>query len=135
MPTPFRHFGFFPEQSSHWQWCDQMIKSRIDTSGIKPNILNLFAYTGVASLHAARAGAEVTHVDSSKKAIAQAFANRDIAQMQDAPIRFITEDVRRLWQGKPAAVSNMMALFLTRPNMGAASKVKYGGWKMIFWIC
>ena len=54
--------------------------------------------SGVASLHAARAGAEVTHVDSSKKAITQAFANRDTAGMQDAPIRFITEDARSFVQ-------------------------------------
>ena len=67
MPTPFRHFGFFPEQSVHWQWCSKLIKKNLNQK--KPKILNLFAYSGVASLHAARSGAEVTHVDASKKAI------------------------------------------------------------------
>ncbi len=94
MPTPFRHLGFFPEQSAHWQWCAGRVKAFIKTHGRPPKILNLFGYTGVASLHAAANGAEVTHVDSSKKAITQAFANRDLAGLEDAPIRFITEDAR-----------------------------------------
>lgn len=93
MPTPFRHLGFFPEQAAHWCWCERLIRRRA-ASGSRPRILNLFAYTGIASLHAARAGAEVTHVDASRKAIAQAFENRSCAGMDDAPIRFITDDAR-----------------------------------------
>ena len=94
MPTPFRHLGFFPEQSAHWQWCAERCRDFIRQHGRPPKILNLFGYTGVASLHAAHHGAEVTHVDSSKKAIAQAFENRNQAGLDDAPIRFITEDAR-----------------------------------------
>ena len=94
MPTPFRHLGFFPEQSAHWQWCAERIRGFITRHNRAPKVMNLFGYTGVASLHAAMAGAEVTHVDSSKKAVAQAFANRDQAGYQDKPIRFITEDAR-----------------------------------------
>ena len=94
MPTPFRHLGFFPEQSAHWQWCAERCRDFSRQHGRPPKILNLFGYTGVASLHAAHNGAEVTHVDSSKKAIAQAFENRNQAGLDDAPIRFITEDAR-----------------------------------------
>ena len=128
MPTPFRHFGFFPEQSSHWQWCDQRIRTRAAATQTRPNILNLFAYTGVASLHAARAGAEVTHVDSSKKAIAQAFANRDIAQMQDAPIRFITEDVRRFVAREARRGKQYDGIILDPPKYGRGVKGEI--WRM-----
>ena len=94
MPTPFRHLGFFPEQSGHWQWCAERCRDFSRIHGRPLKLLNLFGYTGVASLHAAHHGAEVTHVDSSKKAIAQAFENRNTAGLDDAPIRFITEDAR-----------------------------------------
>ena len=91
-PTPFRHLGFFPEQAAQWNWCAEKIHQFQQKHNRRPHILNLFAYSGLASLHAAAAGAEVTHVDASKKAIAQAFENRNICGFQDAPIRFITDD-------------------------------------------
>ena len=91
-PTPFRHLGFFPEQAAHWNWCAEKIQRFQRKHDRRPRILNLFAYSGLASLHAAAAGAEVTHVDASKKAIAQAFENRVVCGLQDAPIRFITDD-------------------------------------------
>ena len=94
-PTPFRHLGFFPEQAAHWNWCAKKIQQFQKRHDHRPKILNLFAYSGLASLHAAAAGAEVTHVDASKKAIALAFENRHICGLQDAPIRFITEDASR----------------------------------------
>lgn len=92
-PTPFRHLGFFPEQAAHWDWCANAVRTFSAYHNRPPRILNLFAYSGLASLHAADAGAEVTHLDASKKAIAQAFENRDLCAMQHAPIRFITDDV------------------------------------------
>ena len=70
LPTPFRHLGFFPEQSTNWQWTAEKIKTFIKKTSRAPKLLNLFAYSGVASLHAAAAGAEVTHLDASKKAVA-----------------------------------------------------------------
>lgn len=91
-PTPFRHLGFFPEQAAHWNWCAEHIEKFTQQHQRPPRILNLFAYSGLASLHAAAAGAEVTHVDASKKAIAQAFENRDACGLEAAPIRFITDD-------------------------------------------
>ena len=93
-PTPFRHLGFFPEQAAHWNWCAEKIHKFQQRHNRRPRILNLFAYSGLASLHAAAAGAEVTHVDASKKAIAQAFENRNFCGLQDAPIRFITDDAK-----------------------------------------
>ena len=93
-PTPFRHLGFFPDQSPHWIWAAQKINQFISILNHKnhPKILNLFGYSGLASLHAASCGASVTHVDASKKAINYAFENRNLSSFQELPIKFITED-------------------------------------------
>ncbi|MCE2516412.1 MAG: class I SAM-dependent methyltransferase [Alphaproteobacteria bacterium] len=128
MPTPFRHLGFFPEQSAHWQWCAERIIAFKDAHGRPPKILNLFGYTGVASLHAAINGAEVTHVDSSKKAVAQAFANRDLAGLSDAPIRFITEDARSFVKREARRENYYDGVILDPPKYGRG--VKGEVWRM-----
>ena len=87
-PTDFKHTGLFPEQAVNWDWC----RSKIKLSQGSPKILNLFGYSGLASLHAASCGASVTHVDASKKAINYAFENRNLSSFQELPIKFITED-------------------------------------------
>jgi 23S rRNA (cytosine1962-C5)-methyltransferase len=90
--TSFRHLGLFPEQLPHWRW----MQDRLRDAGRGPaRVLNLFAYTGAASLMAAKAGAEVTHVDASKKAIAWAKQNRNVSKLEEAPIRWILEDARK----------------------------------------
>ena len=83
--TPFRHLDFFPEQSVHWNWA----RARL---GPESALLNLFGYTGAASLTAAAGGARVTHVDASKKAIAQARENQALSKLEAAPIRWIADD-------------------------------------------
>jgi 23S rRNA (cytosine1962-C5)-methyltransferase len=88
----FRHLGLFPEQLPHWQW---MLERMGDVRGERPRVLNLFAYTGAASLIAARAGADVTHVDASKKAIQWGKENQAASKLQDAPIRWILDDARK----------------------------------------
>lgn len=83
-PTSFKHTGLFPEQLSNWQWiAEQNPKT----------VLNLFGYTGGASLVAAKAGAEVTHVDASKTAVAWARQNAKLSGLEDKPVRWIVEDV------------------------------------------
>jgi 23S rRNA (cytosine1962-C5)-methyltransferase len=83
--TPFRHLGFFPEQSVHWRWM-------ADVLAPGARVLNLFGYTGAASLAAAARGAHVTHIDASKKAIGYARDNQRLSQLSEAPIRWITDD-------------------------------------------
>ncbi len=83
-PTSFKHTGLFPEQLSNWEW--------IKNSGAK-KVLNLFGYTGGATLAAAAAGAEVTHVDASKTAVAWARENAELSGLGGKPIRWIIEDV------------------------------------------
>ncbi|OLL52919.1 class I SAM-dependent rRNA methyltransferase [Bartonella henselae] len=86
--TSFRHVGVFPEQDAHWRFMEKQIVNA--TRPIK--LLNLFGYTGIASLIGARAGANVTHVDASKKAIAWAKANQEKAGLSDRSIRWICDD-------------------------------------------
>ncbi|EKF20069.1 class I SAM-dependent rRNA methyltransferase [Nitratireductor pacificus] len=86
--TSFRHVGVFPEQATHWSHMETLVRG----AGRPVKVLNLFGYTGLASLVAARAGAEVTHVDASKKAIGWARENQEMAGLSDRPIRWICED-------------------------------------------
>lgn len=86
----FRHMGLFPEQMTHWSW----ISDRIKSADRPLKILNLFGYTGAASLAAAKAGAQVTHLDASKKAIQWAKENQEASGLSDAPIRWICDDAK-----------------------------------------
>ncbi len=88
-PTPFRHLAFFPEHSVHWRYARNYLKAH---RGTQPEVLNLFGYTGLASLACAKAGAKVTHVDASKKAIGFARDNQAASGLSDAPIRWICDD-------------------------------------------
>jgi 23S rRNA (cytosine1962-C5)-methyltransferase len=90
--TSFRHLGIFPEQLPHWQWMQDWLGTVREAP---PRVLNLFAYTGTASLISARAGAAVTHVDASKKAIAWAKENQAASALETARIRWIVEDARK----------------------------------------
>lgn len=89
-PTPFRHLAFFPEHSVHWRFARERLP---DCRGEgAPEVLNLFGYTGLASLACASVGAKVTHVDASKKAIGFARDNQREAGLSEAPIRWICDD-------------------------------------------
>ncbi|MBL8535919.1 MAG: class I SAM-dependent methyltransferase [Hyphomonadaceae bacterium] len=88
-PTPFRHLAFFPEHSVHWRFTRACLATH---RGAQPEVLNLFGYTGLASLVCAKAGAKVTHVDASKKAIGFARDNQTSAGLSEAPIRWICDD-------------------------------------------
>lgn len=90
--TSFRHLGLFPEQVPHWQW---MLERVAKVQGEVPRVLNLFAYTGAASLIAAKAGAEVTHLDASRKAITWAKQNQAASKLGEAPVRWILDDARK----------------------------------------
>lgn len=91
-PTAFKHTGLFPEQSLNWQWLTEKIETQPSKENIE--ILNLFGYTGGASLMCAKAGAKVTHIDSSKSAITWARENAEASGLADKPIRWIIEDAR-----------------------------------------
>lgn len=91
-PTPFKHTGLFPEQLPNWLWTQEKVESRKLKVEGEIQILNLFGYTGAASLAAAQAGAQVCHVDASKSAIAWARENAELSGLTNKPIRWILED-------------------------------------------
>jgi len=100
-PTAFKHTGLFPEQIGNWEWIQEQIKKRKKQT----KVLNLFGYTGGATLAAASAGAEVVHVDGSKVAIGWAKDNAQISGLAEKPIRWILDDAvafvqRELRRGK-----------------------------------
>ena len=111
--TNFRHLAFFPEQAANWAWQKTAIAAR---PGMR--VLNLFGYTGVASLAAAAAGAKVTHVDASKKAIGWARENAGASGLGDAPIRWICEDARKYVQREVKRGSKYEGIILDPPKYG-----------------
>jgi 23S rRNA (cytosine1962-C5)-methyltransferase len=112
--TNFRHLAFFPEQAANWDW----LTERVRAAGGQPRVLNLFGYTGVASLAMAAAGAAVTHVDASKKAVGWARDNAELAGLADRPIRWITEDARKYVQREVRRGSQYEGIILDPPKYG-----------------
>lgn len=95
--SPFKHTGIFPEQAAHWAWFRQLLEKRVAEAKAEnleaPHVLNLFAYTGGASIVAAKAGARVTHVDASKSSIGWAKKNQAASGLDERSIRWILDDV------------------------------------------
>ncbi len=116
--TPFRHLAFFPEQAANWAWLDQRVRARRASGGEAPRILNLFGYTGVASLVCAAAGAHVTHVDASKKSVGWARENADLSGLSDRPIRWLCEDARRYVQREVRRGARYDGIILDPPKYG-----------------
>jgi 23S rRNA (cytosine1962-C5)-methyltransferase len=116
--TSFRHVGVFPEQASHWDHMAGLIRA----AGRPVKVLNLFGYTGLASLVAARAGAEVTHVDASKKAIGWARENQEMARLTDKPIRWICEDAMKFAEREERRGSRYDIVLLDPPAYGRGPK-------------
>lgn len=109
-----RHMGIFPEQAVHWDWISNLIQQ-----AQRPvQVLNLFGYTGLASLAAAQAGASVTHVDASKKALAQGRANQALSGLEDRPIRWLVDDAFKFVQREVRRGSRYDGLILDPPKFG-----------------
>lgn len=116
--TAFRHLAFFPEQAANWEFIDRSVRSMVESGISQPRMLNLFGYTGVASLVAAAAGAHVTHVDASKKSVAYARENAGLSGLDEAPIRWICEDARKYVQREVKRGSTYDGIILDPPKYG-----------------
>ncbi|MGB8645191.1 MAG: class I SAM-dependent methyltransferase [Anaerolineae bacterium] len=112
--TSFRHVGVFPEQASQWEWAQDLIKN----AGRPVRILDLFGYTGLASLTAAEAGASVTYVDASKKVMAWARENQALAGLGDRPIRWLVDDALKFVRREARRGSKYDAIILDPPKFG-----------------
>jgi 23S rRNA (cytosine1962-C5)-methyltransferase len=113
-----RHLGVFPEQASQWDWLSERIKS----SGRSLQVLNLFGYTGLASLAAASAGAQVAHVDASKKVVTWARDNLALSGLGDRPVRWIVDDALKFVQRDARRGVRYDGLILDPPKFGRGPK-------------
>lgn len=113
-PTGFKHTGLFPEQAINWQW----MMDKIQGAGRRIRVLNLFAYTGGASVACAYAGAEVCHVDASKGVVQWAKENLHLSGLGDRPVRFITDDVFKFVQREQRRGSKYDAIIMDPPSYG-----------------
>jgi 23S rRNA (cytosine1962-C5)-methyltransferase len=113
-----RHLGVFPEQASHWDW----IREQISTFPKPVNVLNLFGYTGLASLAAAIAGANVTHLDASKKTIQYAKENQRLSRLSGKPVRWIIDDALKFVMREQRRGIHYEAIILDPPKFGRGPK-------------
>ncbi len=118
MTTPGRHLGVFPEVAPHWD----LISDLIQTARRPVKVLNLFGYTGLATLAAAAAGAEVTHVDASRKSVAWARENQELSKLTDKPIRWITDDAVKFVQREGRRAARYDGIILDPPKFGRGPK-------------
>ena len=122
-PFSFKHTGLFPEQATNWDWFSSIIKRE---KGKNPEreikVLNLFAYTGGATLAAAKAGAHVTHVDASKGMVTWAKENAISSGLKDAPIRWLVDDCVKFVEREIRRGNKYDAIIMDPPSYGRGPK-------------
>jgi 23S rRNA (cytosine1962-C5)-methyltransferase len=115
--TGFKHTGIFPEQAPSWEWMQEKV-SKLE----KPSVLNLFGYTGIASLAAAEAGATVTHVDASKQSLDWAHANARLSGLGEDKIRWILDDALAFVKREIRRGASYDGIILDPPAFGRGAK-------------
>ena len=120
-PFSFKHTGLFPEQAANWNWFSQLIADAV-SKGRQVKVLNLFAYTGGATLAAAAAGASVTHVDASKGMVTWAKENAISAGLKDAPIRWLVDDCVKFVEREIRRGNHYDAIIMDPPSYGRGPK-------------
>ena len=122
-PFSFKHTGLFPEQAANWDWFSSIIKeakSKNPQREIK--VLNLFAYTGGATLSAAKAGASVTHVDASKGMVQWAKENAASSGLSDAPVRWLVDDCVKFVEREIRRGNKYDGIIMDPPSYGRGPK-------------
>lgn len=113
-PTGFKHTGLFPEQAANWDWFSRLIRE----AGREIKVLNLFAYTGGATVAAAKAGASVVHCDAAKGMVEQAKRNAELSGLSDAPIRRIVDDCKKFIEREIRRGNTYDAIIMDPPSYG-----------------
>lgn len=113
-PMGFKHTGLFPEQAANWDW----LRDLIERSGRPIRVLNLFAYTGGATVAASKAGASVVHVDASKGMVAHAKENARLSGLADAPIRYIVDDCKKFIEREIRRGNKYDGIIMDPPSYG-----------------
>ncbi|MCU0576156.1 MAG: class I SAM-dependent methyltransferase [Desulfobacterota bacterium] len=116
--TDFGHLGIFPEQRSLWRWIGRVITHANEMGRPEVSVLNLFAYSGGATLSAARCGAQVCHLDASKGMVSWARQNAELNNLTDAPIRWIVDDVNKYLDREIRRNRRYDAVILDPPTYG-----------------
>ena len=127
-PFSFKHTGLFPEQAANWEWFSGIIRNARRRKNGPVRVLNLFAYTGGATLAAAAAGASVTHVDASKGMVAWARENAHASGLGDAPIRWLVDDCVKFVEREVRRGSLYDGIIMDPPSYGRGPKGEM--WKM-----
>ena len=125
MTTPGRHLGVFPECAANWDWMGELIRKSGRPSvptGQPVNVLNLFGYTGLASLACSAAGAKVTHVDASKKSVSWAHANQVLSGLAEKPVRWIVDDALKFVERERRRGVKYDGILLDPPKFGRGPK-------------
>ncbi len=113
-PMGFKHTGLFPEQATNWDWFRELIEK----AGRPIKVLNLFAYTGGATVAAAKAGASVCHVDASRGMVQSAKENAKLSDLADAPIRYIVDDCKKFIEREIRRGNRYDAIIMDPPSYG-----------------
>ena len=113
-PMGFKHTGLFPEQATNWDWFSELIRN----AGRPVKVLNLFAYTGGASIAAAAAGASVCHVDAAKGMVQQAKENARLSGLENAPIRYIVDDCKKFVEREIRRGNTYDGIIMDPPSYG-----------------
>lgn len=122
-PTPFKHVGLFPEQASNWAWVEErrtQLELQLGTE--RPKLLNLFGYTGAASILAAHAGWFVTHVDASKAALDWATGNAHVSNAPSDGIRWLLDDALKFVEREVRRGNQYHGILLDPPHYGRGPK-------------
>lgn len=114
-PMGFKHTGLFPEQAANWDWFSKLIENE---KGREINVLNLFAYTGGATVAAAKAGAKVCHVDAAKGMVTWAKENAALSGLAEHPIRYIVDDVKKFAQRELRRRRKYDGIIMDPPSYG-----------------
>ncbi len=125
MTTPGRHLGVFPECAAHWDWMAGLIRRGrrpVAPAGNPVNVLNLFGYTGLATLAAAAAGARVTHIDASKKSVTWARDNQLLSGLGGKPVRWIVDDALKFVEREGRRGMKYDGILLDPPKFGRGPK-------------
>lgn len=113
-PMGFKHTGLFPEQATNWDW----MRDLIEKAGLPISVLNLFAYTGGATVACAKAGASVCHVDASRGMVNQAKENARLSGLEEAPIRYIVDDCKKFIEREIRRGRKYDAIIMDPPSYG-----------------
>ena len=120
-PFSFKHTGLFPEQAVNWDWCGEKIRERV-RKGKEVKVLNLFAYTGGATVSAAAAGAKVTHVDASKGMVTWAKENAQASGLSETPIRWLVDDCMKFVEREIRRGNHYDGIIMDPPSYGRGPK-------------